>query len=44
MEKDRKFRDNRMHLWLKEVRIYNAEKTISSTGSARNTGQLHVKE
>ena len=44
MEKDRKFREKRMHLWLKEVRIYNGEKTISSIGSARKTGQPHVKE
>ena len=27
----------------KETRIYNAEKTVSSISSARETGQLHAK-
>ena len=27
-----------------KVRIYNGEKTVSSTSGARKTGQLHVKE
>ena len=27
----------------KEARIYNAEKTVSSISSARETGQLHAK-
>ena len=28
----------------KEAKIYNAEKTVSSTSGAEKTGQLHVKE
>ena len=27
----------------KETKIYNVEKTVSSTGSSGRTGQLHVK-
>ena len=48
MEQDRKPRDKPTHLWstnlTKEVRIYNGEKTASSTSGAGKTGQLHVKE
>jgi len=29
---------------IKEARIYNGEKDISSTNGAGNTGQLHVKK
>ena len=29
---------------IKDARIYNGEKTISSTSGAGKTGQLHVKE
>ena len=28
----------------KEAKIYNGEKTVSSTSGAGKTGQLHVKE
>ena len=48
MEQDRKSRDKPTHLWppnmIKEARIYNAEKTVSSINSGGKTGQLHVKE
>ena len=29
---------------VKEARIYNGEKTVSSVNGAGKTGQLHVKE
>ena len=49
MEQDRKLRDKPMHfwptnLWTEEAKIYNGEKTVSSTIGAGKTGQLHVKE
>ena len=47
MEQIRKPRDKSMHLWTpltKEARIYNGEKTISSTSGAEKTGQPLVKE
>ena len=44
MEQDRKPRDESMHLWTKEARIYSGGKTISLTGGAGKTGQPLVKE
>ena len=48
VEQDRKPRDKPCtygHLIFdKEARIYNGEKTASSTSGAGKTGQLHVKE
>ena len=48
MEQYRKPRDKPTHMvtlsLIKEARIYNGEKTISSTSGAGKTGQLHVKE
>ena len=29
---------------INEAKIYNREKTVSSTSAARKTGKLHVKE
>ena len=42
-------RKNPMHLWSvslqqNEARIYGGEKTVSSTGGAVKTEQLHIKE
>ena len=49
MEQNRKPRDKPTHVWIpylwqKEARIYNGEKTISSTSGAGKTGQPFVKE
>ena len=49
MEQDRKSRGKSTHLWAhylltKEAKIYNGEKTVSSTSGAGKTGQLCVKE
>ena len=48
MEQDRKPRDKPTHMvtlpLIKEARIYNGEKTVSSVSGAGKTGQLHVKE
>ena len=45
MEQNRKPRDKSMHLWAlifeKEAKIYNGEKTVSSSGAGK-TGQLRV--
>ena len=34
IEQDRKPRNKPMHLWIKEARQYNGEKTVSSINSA----------
>ena len=49
MEHNRKPRDRPMHLWgtssiLKEVRMYNGEKTASSISGLGKVGQLCVKK
>ena len=47
MEQDREPRDKYTYLWstnLKEPRIYNGEKTVSSISGAGKSGQLCVKE
>ena len=48
-KQDRKPRDKPTHIWsphllIKEARIYNGEKTVSSISCAGKNGQLHVKE
>ena len=49
MEQHRKPRDKPTHIMvtlslIKEARIYNGEKTVSSISGAGKTGQLNVKE
>ena len=46
MEQNRKPRDEPTHTLslIKEARIYNGEKIVSSISGAGKTGQLHVKE
>ena len=44
MEQNRKLRDTYTHLWTKESKIYNGEKTTSVTSGAGKTGQPLVNE
>ena len=48
MEQDRKPRETHAHMvtlsLIKEERLYNGEKTVSSLSGAGKTGQLYVKE